>query len=630
MNGLPALANNLAAKGRGGDSMLMHVSPGEVQGLQALAMANGTSLSINPETGLPEAFSLKKILPTVVGTAVGVATGNPWLGAAIAGVGSYAQTGSLAQGIAAGAGAYGLTGLGSGLAAAAPSTTVATQVPAAAAGTTLGTGAMSNIAASPLAAAPLSVPGAAAVTPGIAIPASSAVTTAIPAGATAPAATPLAFKSALPAAAPATAATTPLAIKSAALPAATAAPGTTIGVGGMADLGANVGALYPPPPAPPTGLAALEQAGAGFKNILSGDELARQRFMESVGGGSGLIQKGLMGSAPFLMAGGDEPWQPPGSDAMIRPYTLEVDNLSGQEPYSLGDTRERRQIAYRFVPGTPYKAAGGGLVSFQEGGEADVAPTTQTAYQPTLSPATARVLQNVALVQGLAGLPAIDISGLPAGQVAPAPQPVYTPRPLPSTREMDYGIAIPKPEDTPTFEKAKEAENAGGLFGGLFGRLAGGSAEPNPVIGYTSSGEAIYQNRPSSGLFPFFGGGYAPGGSVNAFAAGDALPDGSFVADARMVSEVGNGSSEAGAEILERLGGKRVRGPGHGVSDDVPVRMSDGREGRVARDEVVFSPEAVQRLGGSKRLYAMMDRIHEARKKAKRGEDTKIAEKLVS
>ncbi len=628
MNGLPAIANNLAAKGRYGDSMLVHMSPEEVGGLQSLARSQGTSLTINPSTGLPEAFSLKKILPTVIGTAVGVATGNPWLGAAVAGVGGYAQTGSLAQGIAAGAGAYGLTGLGSGLAAAAPSTTVATQVPAATAGTTLGTGAMSNIAASPLAAAPLSVPGA-TVAPGIAIPASSAVTTAIPAGATAPATTPLAFKSAAPATA---ATTTPLAFKSAALPTATAAPGTTIGAGGIADLGANAGVMYPPPPAPPTGLAALEQAGAGFKNILSGDEPARQRFMESVGGGKGLIQKGLMGSAPFLMAGGDEPWQPPESTSMIRPYTLEVDNLSGQDPYTLGDTRERRQIAYRFVPGTPYKAASGGLVSFQEGGEADVTPTTQTAYQPTITPATARVLQNVAMVQGLAGLPAIDISGLPAGQVSSASQPVYTPPPLPSSREMDYGIAIPKPTDTPTFEKAKEAEKAGGLLGGLFGGLfGGGGSESNPIIGYTSSGEAIYQNRPSSGLFPFFGGGYAPGGSVNAFAAGDALPDGSFVADARMVSEVGNGSSEAGAEILEQLGGKRVvSNRGHGVSDDVPVRMSDGREGRVARDEVVFSPEAVQRLGGSERLYAMMDRIHKARKKAKRGEDTKIAEKLVT
>lgn len=63
--GLPSLANNMASKGRYGDSMLVHMSPQEVQGLQQLAMANGTSLSVNPYTGMPEAFSLKKILKKV-------------------------------------------------------------------------------------------------------------------------------------------------------------------------------------------------------------------------------------------------------------------------------------------------------------------------------------------------------------------------------------------------------------------------------------------------------------------------------------------------------------------------------------------------------------------------------------
>jgi len=63
--GLPSLANNMASRGRYGDSMLVHMSPQEVQGLQQLAMANGTSLSINPYTGMPEAFSLKKIFKSI-------------------------------------------------------------------------------------------------------------------------------------------------------------------------------------------------------------------------------------------------------------------------------------------------------------------------------------------------------------------------------------------------------------------------------------------------------------------------------------------------------------------------------------------------------------------------------------
>ena len=63
--GLPSLANRMASKGRYGDSMMVHMSPQEVQGLQQLAMANGTSLSVNPYTGMPEAFSLKKTLKKI-------------------------------------------------------------------------------------------------------------------------------------------------------------------------------------------------------------------------------------------------------------------------------------------------------------------------------------------------------------------------------------------------------------------------------------------------------------------------------------------------------------------------------------------------------------------------------------
>jgi len=94
-----AQAKSLAAKGRNGDSVMVHMNPGEVAGLQALAKVHGTSLSINPDTGMPEAFSLRRIVPTIVGTAVGVATGNPMLGAAVAGGLGYASTGSLMGGL---------------------------------------------------------------------------------------------------------------------------------------------------------------------------------------------------------------------------------------------------------------------------------------------------------------------------------------------------------------------------------------------------------------------------------------------------------------------------------------------------------------------------------------------------
>ena len=60
---LNTAAKYLESQGRGNDSRLLHVSPRELQGLQALAKAKGGSLTINPTTGLPEAGFLEDVLP---------------------------------------------------------------------------------------------------------------------------------------------------------------------------------------------------------------------------------------------------------------------------------------------------------------------------------------------------------------------------------------------------------------------------------------------------------------------------------------------------------------------------------------------------------------------------------------
>lgn len=113
--GLHRTAHYLKTKGRNGDTELVHMTKGEVKGLQALALAHGGSLTINPDTGLPEANFLKRALPTIAGIGVGVATGNPFLGSAVAGGLTMATGGSLVQGLMAGVGAYGGAGMLSGL-----------------------------------------------------------------------------------------------------------------------------------------------------------------------------------------------------------------------------------------------------------------------------------------------------------------------------------------------------------------------------------------------------------------------------------------------------------------------------------------------------------------------------------
>ena len=137
---------------------------------------------------------------------------------------------------------------------------------------------------------------------------------------------------------------------------------------------------------------------------------------------------------------------------------------------------------------------------------------------------------------------------------------------------------------------------------------------------------AVYPSKPTQGMDTSTGVNLphlAAGGDVH-------LKNGSFVVDARTVSEIGNGSSRAGQEALAKHGGQPIMGPGDGTSDSIPASIGGRQAARVARDEVKFNPEAVRRIGkgsaqrGAKKLYALMDRAAQARKQAGRGEDTKL------
>lgn len=70
-------------------------------------------------------------------------------------------------------------------------------------------------------------------------------------------------------------------------------------------------------------------------------------------------------------------------------------------------------------------------------------------------------------------------------------------------------------------------------------------------------------------------------------------------------------------------GGSLLRGPGDGVSDSIPATIEGKRPARLADGEFVIPARAVSELGngsteaGSKQLYAMLDRIAKKRKKGK-------------
>ena len=118
---LQIAAQHLASRGRGPDTQLVHMAPQEVAGLNALARAHGGSLTTNPDTGLPEAGFLSKLLPTLIGAGLSIASGGtltPMMAAMLTGGGYGLATGSLKKGLMAGLGAYGGAGLMGGLSAA--------------------------------------------------------------------------------------------------------------------------------------------------------------------------------------------------------------------------------------------------------------------------------------------------------------------------------------------------------------------------------------------------------------------------------------------------------------------------------------------------------------------------------
>jgi hypothetical protein len=376
-----AAAQQTQSKGRGQDTMLVHMTPGEVKGLQALAMSQGGSLTINPQTGLPEAGFLSAILPMVAGFALGPA-GFQMMSALQAGltVGALTgvATGSLKKGLMAGLGAYGGAGLGQGLQAAAgtPENLISANPPynpdllttyGPPPTTPLGIG---SEGASVSAGAYTPTPGMAPnvmppdvasgrfVDEGIA----KAGYTYDPAGKSLIKMTPDAM--------PPDVASGRFVDEGIAKAGYTYDPagksliktGPVPGSGGQA-LGSvakdtTYAQLPPPPPVQATGIDAI--TGGTKAMIQPGAEgaAARAKFGAALPYGT-TIAAGV----PLASAAAEPPKGPEPSKSYIRGYDLDITNPSGTPQYTPQDTREREQVRYAFSPRPIYEAAQGGQIN---------------------------------------------------------------------------------------------------------------------------------------------------------------------------------------------------------------------------------------------------------------------------
>lgn len=431
-------AQQLAAQGRYGDSMLVHMNPQEVSGLQALARSQGKTMTVNPNTGLPEAFNLSNFLPMIIGAGLAATGIGAPAAAMLTGAGYTAATGSLKKGLMAGLGAYGGAGVGESLVSAGNALPEAT--------------AAKTVSSVPATGSPFAAP---APTAGM------------------------------------TGAPNQL------LGAGDLMNYPTVGAPQMAQFGqagsTGMGNVLPTTGGSITGApgSSLATAGRGAQAIMGGNEAAQSAFMEKIGGPSGLATKGTA-----MLAAGYEPPKPPkiGSDPMIRPYTFSWNEQTGSyDPVpSPGDSSERYYVRPTFTPGTPYKAAQGGLMSYAAGGP--------TAVDLSDSYDDERGQDGYTRSMAVGGLTAFKQGGRPD-----------------SRRLMG--------QDPYSFQTSRETML-----------------------------DAVERNFAGGGTPRFLsGGGDGMSDSIPAM-IGDKQParlaDGEFVIPADVVSHIGNGSSKAGAEKL--------------------------------------------------------------------------------
>jgi hypothetical protein len=476
------LAEQVRSQGRNGDSMLIHMTPGEVGGLQALAQNYGGSLTINPQTGLPEASFLKNILPTLLGVGLSFIPGvGPLAAAGLVGGGTALATGNLQKGLLAGLGAYGGAGLG---------------------------GALSSLgAATPAAAASaMGVPGAAT-------------------GAGSQAAM-------------------------------LASQNAGFGAEGLAHLAGSAGGTAP---------SSFSLFGEGVKQAAGAPGAFLKSNLANIG----------MAAAPVLGGAFDSnsQQQTPEPEGNIRQfdYAQEINPNFGMpgQPYFI----------QKYTPGetTPVSQFKG----FAEGGIAQL-EGPYTRQQRQVDPAVTEY--NQALMQR-AQTEYNQSPQLAAFRSALPNQGAYDPQAGEAFRALQQQQA----------ERAKEmpASQFGFKFDPATNRVfKDPSAEKKPAEDQIQSLQRqIEELQRSSNPYQY-------AYDISGNAAGGAISLGSY-----------------------SDGGRLLRGPGDGVSDNIPATINDKQPARLADGEFVVPARIVSELGngstdaGARKLYAMMDRVQKARNK---------------
>jgi len=572
---LPLIAKHLEAHGRGDDNQLVHMTTGELKALQKLAEKHGGSLTVNPHTGLPEAGFLSSVLPMALG-AVAAATGQEWavpLAMAMSAGGEYAYTGSLTQGLMAGLSAWGGAGLESGIEG-------------------LGSATMDTSAG-------LTSAGA-----------ESVPTEALPQGSSE-------FQAAQSNLGPEAEGMTANQVANAnVLPSTPNAPGpSSMDLLGKGLTSGNLGSYA---------MDHLGQVAAVGVPLLSGaTSLFKQPTVPTATNtstnpfGMKTIPKDANGNPIFnasIPAVPSPHYQATYPNYVQNPYQptmaasgglMDIPKYSGADYGSMvtGANEMQQGLAQATSPQQLSELQKELIAAGQQGSANGVYQLNDTEYAK-MTPAALMKTHKIAVAKGLQ----------PVGQLGD-----YDTTPAAAIAQADIDKAAQQKTS------AKE--------GGLMAMASGGSTDHIYHPQYQNYAQQQYQPQASGGIpvptrpasIPAQGYKIDPLQMVGspAYNANQAAQQAQLQQILAATNGMASGGVTDGHLGSFSDGGRLLKGPGDGVSDGIPATIGGKQPARLADGEFVIPARIVSELGngstdaGAKRLYAMMDRIKNARKKAK-------------
>jgi hypothetical protein len=146
------------------------------------------------------------------------------------------------------------------------------------------------------------------------------------------------------------------------------------------------------------------------------------------------------------------------------------------------------------------------------------------------------------------------------------------------------------------------------MYEAVDGKLA---FDPQAQKYYRTDNVFRYEAPPPEPAYDPYQGGYAQGGLMGLAKGG--MKSGGFVIPADVVSMVGEGNTDAGYKRIKAMvpGATAIKGKDGGQADTVKTSIEGKQPARVAHGEMYVPPETVKRMGGAKKLYAMMDRVRQ-------------------